>query len=149
MHILLLACVLALSSGPATASLSFQRYDLDPGPYAQVTQGMNVGDLDGDGRAELVVSGNSFLVGFRNPDWLPFLIAGGYKFGGGAAVVVRDFDGDGRLDVLTGRHPLNHPELRETIWMTNRPEGWTARLFSSVSYCHDLAFGDLDGDGRA
>src|SRR5262245_40388841 len=122
MHILLLACVLALSPGPATASLSFQRYDLDPGPYAQVTQGMNVGDLDGDGRAELVVSGNSFLVGFRNPDWLPFLIAGGYKFGGGAAVVVRRSDGDGRLDVLTGRQPLTPARRRETTSSATPPE---------------------------
>src|SRR5262245_56413808 len=144
----LAACALVLPPGRPSAALSFTRHDLDPGPYAQVTQGMNVGDLDGDGGPDLVVSGNTFLLGFHNPDWAPFVIAAGYKFGGGAAVAVRDLDGDGRLDVLTGRHPIDHPELRETIWMANRPAGWSQRLLSRVSYCHDLAFGDLDGDGR-
>src|SRR5262245_25754957 len=63
-------------------------------------------------------------------------------------VVVRDIDGDGRLDVMTGKYPLGHEEQRRTVWFANTPSGWSEHLVSATSFCHDLAFGDFDGDGH-
>jgi hypothetical protein len=63
-------------------------------------------------------------------------------------VVVRDIDGDGRLDVMTGKYPLGHEEQRQTVWYGNTPSGWAEHLVSTTSFCHDLAFGDFDGDGH-
>jgi hypothetical protein len=142
----------ALAAGPVFAAalpaLQFVRHDIDPGVFGQVTEGINVGDIDGDGRPDIVVGGDNYLVWFHNPDWAPNLIASGFKFAGGAMVVVRDIDGDGRLDVMTGKYPLGHEELRQTVWFGNTPSGWAEHLASSTSYCHDLAFGDFDGDGH-
>src|SRR5262245_2018882 len=98
--------VMALAARPVSAQappLQFVRRDIDQGVFAQVTEGINVGDIDGDGRPDIVVGGDAYLVWFHNPDWAPNLIASGFKFAGGAMVVVRDMDGDGRLDVMTGR----------------------------------------------
>jgi hypothetical protein len=131
----------------AIPRLSFTRFDLDSGRWAQVTQGMNVGDVDGDGRADLVVGGNEFLVWYRNPDWTPFPIWTGYKFSGGAAVAVRDLNGDGRNDVMTGRYPLGVSDQRETVWFENTGTGWIEHPISRIAFCHDLAFADFDGDG--
>src|SRR5262245_6039302 len=143
---------IALAAGPVFAAappaLQFVRHDIDPGAFGQVTEGINVGDIDGDGRPDIVVGGDNYLVWFHNPDWAPNLIASGFKFAGGAMVVVRDMDGDGRLDVMTGKYPLGHEELRQTVWFGNTPSGWAEHLVSSTSYCHDLAFGDFDGDGH-
>src|SRR6185503_10170246 len=36
----------------ATPALTFARHDLSSSPYGQVTQGINVGDIDGDGRPD-------------------------------------------------------------------------------------------------
>jgi hypothetical protein len=113
-----------------------------------VTEGINVGDIDGDGRPDLVVGGDQYLIWYHNPDWTPNLIASGYKFAGGAMVVVRDMDGDGRLDVLTGRYPTTDSSQRQMVWYGNTPSGWTAHVLSNTSYCHDMAFADFDGDGR-
>ena len=82
------------------------------------------------------------------PDWTPNLIASGFKFSGGAQVVVRDIDGDGRLDVMTGKYPIDDNEQRETVWYGNTPTGWVEHLVSTTSFCHDLAFADFDGDGH-
>jgi FG-GAP-like repeat len=129
-------------------ALQFLRRDIDQGAFAQVTEGINVGDIDGDGRPDIVVGGDAYLVWFHNPDWAPNLIASGFKFAGGAMVVVRDLDGDGRLDVMTGKYPLGHEEQRQTVWYGNTPSGWAEHLVSTTSFCHDLAFGDFDADGR-
>jgi hypothetical protein len=141
----------SLVHGRANAEppLMFERRDLAPGEFGQVTQGMGAGDVDGDGRIDLVVGGDEYLLLYRNPDFTPSLIAGGYKFGGGSAVRARDMNGDGRMDVLTGRYPFDVSALRATLWYENTPLGWVPHRMSTTAYCHDVAFGDVDGDGIA
>jgi hypothetical protein len=87
----------------ADPPLAFVRHDRPAGPFGQTTQGMGAGDVDGDGRPDLVVGGDEHLLVYRNPTFAASLIADGYKFGGGAAVAVRDVSRDGRLDVVAGR----------------------------------------------
>jgi hypothetical protein len=109
----------------------------------QVTNSLDTGDLDGDLLPDVVVAGDARLVWYRNPDWSAHEIARG-RYGAGAMTVVRDLDGDGRLDVVTGERVT-----LETVWFRNGPAGWERHLMTASAYSHDLAFGDLDGDGRA
>ncbi|HJQ83684.1 MAG TPA: VCBS repeat-containing protein, partial [Candidatus Binatia bacterium] len=108
------------------------------------------GDLDGDGDPDVVVSGFQRIDWYRNPDWAPQPIAEG-SFGRGGKTLVRDVDGDGRLDVITGAFddalPLFSGGLT-MVWFRTTAAGWERRLLSEEAYCHDLLFGDLDGDGR-
>jgi hypothetical protein len=142
------AAIAVLSPTAAADTVRFARWEIPSGPFAQPTHSMNVGDVDGDGRPDVVVGGSGHLLWYRNPDWAPQPIESGYKYAGGAAVVVRDVDGDGRNDVVTGRYLLTNDADREMVWFRNRPGGWDRILMTRSAFCHDLVFADLDGDDR-
>ncbi len=129
-------------------SLSFARHDIDSGRFSQVTEGLDVGDIDGDGRPDVVVGGDQYLLWYHGPELTPIFIDEGFKFGAGSAVAVRDIDGDGRLDIVTGRYDVDTPDDRHEVWYGNTPSGWRVHEMSRSAYCHDVAFGDIDGDGR-
>src|SRR5262245_29747491 len=110
--VVLLGASAVVAAAGAVPPLSFVRHDIDSGVFAQVTEGLDVVDIDADGRPVIVEACDQFLVWYHNPDWRRQLIASGFKFGGGAMVVVRDLNGDGRLDVLTGKYAINAPNNR-------------------------------------
>jgi hypothetical protein len=130
-------------SDPGAPPLRFSRTVVDPDGGDQLTSDVALGDLDGDGRPDLVVAGFARLLWYRNPAWAPAVIAEG-RHGAGATTVVRDVDGDGRADVVTG---VDEPS-RRTVWYRNGAAGFERVLLQDDTYCHDLVFGDLDGDRR-
>ncbi len=135
----------AAAAGP---SITFTRNDLDLRPFGQVTEGNNVADIDGDGKLDIIVAGDNAIVWYHNPDWAPHLIATG-RIGAGAMVLPLDVNGDGRIDIVTGSQ--NNPSCTEycrTLWLENTGSDWVEHTIAETAYCHDLAVGDLNGDGR-
>jgi hypothetical protein len=117
--------------------------------------GVNVaaGDLDGDGRAEILVGagvgGGPRIRGFRfdgSPVLDQFVYADTLR--DGVHVAAGDLDGDGRAEVLTGAARGGGPHVR-----VMNSSGAAIRDF----FAYDpalrgglhIAAGDIDGDGRA
>jgi len=84
---------------PPPPPLRFVRETIDPQGGGQLSSDVGAGDLDGDGRPDVVVSGFQHLLWYHNPDWAPQPIADG-SFGRGGKLVVRDLDGDGLPDLI-------------------------------------------------
>jgi len=76
----------------------------DPKKYARFTHGLGVGDLNGDGRADLLERNGWWEnpgPAAPNAAWKFHPVAFSAGRNGGAQMIVTDLDGDGRADVLT------------------------------------------------
>jgi hypothetical protein len=141
---------------------TWERRDQGVGRGQVFGDDLDVVDLDGDGRAEVVTSAGSFgrndlLVtvdeaGGWERQVLDGLPQNAYTW----SVTTADFDGDGRRDLAVGYQQRSSGEL---LWHTGidvllaRPDGaWEPRTAISVpdeSGIWALAAGDLDADGHA
>ncbi len=126
-------------------------------PTSKGAIGVAAGDLDGDGREDLVVlatggtdvnpgRAHPFLNRGRDP-WLPLppLDTSNAPF----AAALADLDGDSRADLVVSAQHSNHLN----VWLARRAEdgssGWLRMADLGVGRGPlDLALADLDRDGR-
>ena len=148
------AGVLAALSMAAAAELNFPRVVLDE---AYVAYERDVGDVDGDGRNDVVAvgDGGSSVQWFRAPDWTRATLCtltGVYAYTRADDFKVADVDGAADVDLVVrlGAGPTDDGEGR-AAWIENLGQGtgWVTRIVgTSPTYGKDIAVGDLDGDGR-
>jgi hypothetical protein len=119
--------------------------------------GLDVGDLDGDGDSDIILNG----FWLENP--YPNVLGTWYEHNidskwwnqntgnwqdNNSRVVVADINGDGHLDVLISAsekagYPISWYEASDP---KNGP--WTEHVIGYLDYCHTLQAGDMDNDGN-
>jgi serine/threonine protein kinase len=104
-------------------------------------------DLDGDGRAELVMvgAGSNSITVLSNDGRGKFAVAGHYQVGDTPiAAAAADVDGDGHLDLAVANH-----RTRNVSVLRNRGDGsfGGASSYDLGGFLNWIAVGDLDGDG--
>jgi len=148
------------TSGSITTGSFAAKVDFATGSYPE---GVAIGDLDGDGKPDLVVTNTDFystnLVSvLRNTSTSGSITTGSFAskvdFATGSApssVAIGDLDGDGRPDLaVTNFNDNTVSVLRNTATSGSITTGSFASNvdFATGNHPQSVAIGDLDGDGK-
>jgi hypothetical protein len=129
--------------------------------FGTASQGIAVGDFNGDGKPDLAIADPSFNrvaillnttpTGATTPSFAPpqtFNITGD-NVHGGLAVAVGDFNGDGKPDLVVADGPFG-----VSVLLNRTPTGSTTLSFSPETllyvsiFVQSVAVGDFNGDGK-
>jgi hypothetical protein len=129
---------------------------MESGNFPQFYHGTGIGDIDGDGRPDLLLNEGWWSQKPAGALWTPHP----FKFGdkGGAQMFAVDVNGDGKMDVITSLDAHgwglvwweqvkegDEITFRKHVIMGDRSE--ESKYGVAFSQPHALAVADLDGDG--
>lgn len=130
------------------------------GPYGMCVRTV-IADIDGDGKPALVVCDadiiDSKVVILRNPDgrgetWIKQELPQSFRYGSLHSLAVADFNGDGRLDIVSNEQeellPGRRRNPRWVIWENLGEQRFVERIIRDDGLGgHELQAGDVDRDG--
>jgi hypothetical protein len=81
-------------------ALSFEEVTIDPN--VAIGYGLAVGDVDGDGRVDILLADKKEYVWYHNPDWKRHVLWANPKQLDNVCIAARDIDGDGKVEIAVG-----------------------------------------------
>jgi hypothetical protein len=114
---------------------------------------VTTGDVNGDGRTDVVAINATDLVWFEAPGWQKHVILSGATARDNVTLSLNDIDRDGRLDVALGAgwQPTNTASGGTLQWVGRVAPGpdasWEVHPISEEPTLHRIRWADVDGDG--
>ena len=112
---------------------------------------VQIADVNGDSRPDIVAISGTQLVWFENPTWKKHVaLDEGQTPKDNVCLAPHDIDRDGRVDVAVGAtwQPRNTTGGGTLHWAgrTGAPETWTVTGITEEPTLHRIGWGDVDGD---
>ena len=114
---------------------------------------VTTGDVNGDGRTDVVAINATDLVWFEAPSWQKRVMLSGVTARDNVTLALNDIDRDGRLDVALGAgwQPTNTTSGGTLQWVGRAGAGadapWEMHPISEEPTLHRIRWDDADGDG--
>lgn len=82
----------------------------------QIGYGLNIADVDGDGKDDIVLADKTDIVWYQNPTWERHVIATKLTLRDNVCIAARDLDGDGKCEIAVGAqwNPGNTVSVEES-----------------------------------
>lgn len=113
---------------------------------------VTTGDVNGDGRTDVVAINATDLVWFEAPTWQKRVILTGATPRDNVCLALHDIDRDGRLDVALGAswQPTNTSSGGTLHWVKQGAPGadWELHAIAEEPTLHRIRWADVDGDGN-
>ena len=151
---LLTACCLlpvflwACASWPAAFGQEFDRIVIDadfPGAYQ-----VEVGDVNGDGKPDVIAVGGSTCAWYENPGWKKRIVTTGRQTPGIISSATADLDGDGKAEIAVAvEFAMNQPRnghLLLALQGKSLDDPWKTVPIAAIGSIHRLRWGDIDRD---
>ncbi len=68
----------------------------------KIGYGLAIGDVDGDGKPDILLADKTDIVWYRNPDWQKHVIVSRLSLLDNVCLAARDLDGDGKVEIAVG-----------------------------------------------
>lgn len=144
--------IVATAVGGAEQTYTSQEIATDLG----VGYAVNVCDVNGDQRPDIVVVDQTRVVWYENPSWKVHTLVADQTKKDNVCLAPYDIDGDGRLEFALGAdwRPFDTATGGTIQWLA-RPTAseadakWEVRHIADEPTTHRLRWADLDGDGRS
>jgi FG-GAP-like repeat len=128
----------------------FERVVIDdhfPGGYQ-----VEVADINGDGRPDIVGVGGGTCAWYENPTWTKRVVSSDQQTPGIISSASADIDGDGRAEIaIAYQFGMNEPTRGKLVLAsqaTDTRDPWTLTPIADIGSIHRLRCGDVDGDRR-
>jgi hypothetical protein len=129
---------------------TFDRHVIDanmPGGYQ-----VEVADVNGDKRPDIVALGGSTCAWYENPTWKKRIVTSGKQTPGIISTATADLDGDGKAEIAIGyEFEMNQPARGKLVLAVQGPRAddpWKLIPIADVGSIHRLRWGDVDGDTK-
>jgi FG-GAP-like repeat len=118
-----------------------------PGAYQ-----VEVADVNGDGRPDVVALGGGTCAWYQNPSWKKRIVTTPKQTPGIISSATADLDGDGKAEIMIAyEFALDNATQGKLVLAsqgTSPDAPWSLRPITDVGSIHRLRFGDVDGDRR-
>ncbi len=95
--------LLTLWAGTGAAQSALPRFETQTIDSAvAIGYGLAIGDVDGDGKQDILLADKKSFVWYRNGDWKRFVLAENLTQHDNVCIAARDIDGDGKVEVAVG-----------------------------------------------